>query len=88
MVKARKLLNIRYDQAYHMELPRAIPYLNHLINEGSNVIIISEHWLWPFNLNQLQDINPNYTGFGFADKRLNEQSKLTRGCGGAGITRT
>ena len=63
----------------------AHPYLNQLISNGSDVIILSEHWLWPFQLNQLQDIHPSYAGFGFADKRLNEKSHLTKGCGGVGI---
>ena len=58
-------------------LTNAYPYLNQLISDGSEVIILSEHWLWPFNLDQLQDIHPDYAGFGFADKRLNEKSQLT-----------
>lgn len=66
-------------------LTNAYPYLNHLISDGSEIIILLEHWLWPFNLDQLQDIHPDYAGFGFADKCLNEKSQLTRGCGGVGI---
>lgn len=48
-------------------LSNALPYLNHLTDEGSDIIVVSEHWLWPFNLNQLQDIPPHYTGFRFAN---------------------
>ena len=66
-------------------LANATPYINHLISDGSDIIILSEHWLWPFNINQLQDIHPDFTGFGVADKRLDEKSLLTRGCGGVGI---
>ena len=44
------------------------------ISDGSEVIILSEHWLWPFNLDHLQDIHPDYAGFRFADKcNLNSQ---------------
>ena len=49
--------------------------LNHLIEDGSDVIIISEHWLWPLNLHQLQSIHSDHNGFGFADKRLNDLDK-------------
>jgi len=66
-------------------LAKATPYVNNLINEGSDVIVLSEHWLWPFNLSQLQDIHPNFNSFGRADKRLHEGSTLNRGCGGVGI---
>ena len=59
-------------------LANAYPYLNHLMSDGSDVIILSEHWLWPFHLDQLQDIHPDYAGFGFAEKRLNEKSQLTK----------
>ena len=57
----------------------------HLISNGSDIIVLSEHWLWPFNINQLCHIHPYFTGFGFTDKQLHEQSSLTRGCGGVGI---
>lgn len=66
-------------------LANAKLYLEHLINAGSDVIILSEHWLWPFNLDQLQNIHPDFVGFGYSDKRLHENSHLSRGCGGVGI---
>ena len=30
-----------------------MPYFNSLISEGSDIIIISEHWLWPYDLHRL-----------------------------------
>lgn len=43
---------------------------------GFCIIIVSEHWLWPFHFKQLQDIHPDYAGFGVADSEtstLNSQ---------------
>ena len=56
-----------------------IPYLNHLIGEGSDIIALSEHWLWPYQLHCLENIYPDFDGFGVSDSRLNEHS------GGVGI---
>ena len=55
-------------------LANSLPYINHLIETGSDIIAITEHWLWPYNLNKLEEIHPGYTGFGCADTRLNESS--------------
>ena len=63
-------------------LANAVPYIDHLIETGSDVITITEHWLWPFHLNRLEEINPLYTGVGFSSAKLNESSDL---CGGVGI---
>ena len=46
---------------------------------------MSEHWLWPYNLESLTNLHPDYNGFGYCDSRLNENSSLTRGCGGVGF---
>ena len=60
-------------------------YLDHLIREGSDVIVLSEHWLWPYELHKLEELNPNYRGLGKADSRLTEASDgYARGCGGVG----
>ena len=56
-----------------------------MIDEGSDIILLSEHWLWPFDLHKLQVIHPDYAGFGYSDKRLDEESILIRGCGGVGF---
>ena len=63
----------------------ALPYINHLLESGSDVIALSEHWMWPFEIPELCHIHPDYTGFGRADKRLHDQSTLSRGCGGVGL---
>ena len=31
-------------------LSNSIQYLGELIDDGSDVIVLSEHWLWPFDL--------------------------------------
>ena len=61
------------------------PYLNQLIDDGADVIALCEHWLWPFNLPKLSQIHPDYSGLGRSDKRLHDQSTLSRGCGGVGL---
>lgn len=63
-------------------------YLDHLLNTGSDVVVLSEHWLWPYELHKLNDLNPDYQGLGKADSRLSETSEFeshSRGCGGVGI---
>ena len=52
---------------------------------GSDVIILSEHWLWPFEMHKLKEISPEFDAECVTDSRLNETSSLTRGCGGVGI---
>ena len=49
------------------------------------MIVIVEHWLWPFELSKLDRILPGFVGVGCSDARLHEESTLTRGCGGVGI---
>ncbi len=65
-------------------LASSIPYLNSLISEGSDIIVISEHWLWPFELHRLNEIHPDFTGYGQADARLTSCSD-GRGLGGIGV---
>ena len=55
------------------------------MDNGSDVIILSEHWLWPFEMHKLKEINPEFAAECVTDSRLNETSSLTRGCGGVGI---
>ena len=66
-------------------LSSAIPYILHLIENGSDIIVLPEHWLWPFNIGALSKIHPDYEGFGCCDERLTEFCTLNKGCGGIGI---
>ena len=66
-------------------LTTSLPYILHLINTGSDIISLSEHWLWPYNITTLSNIHPNYEGFGYCDQKLHESSTLTNGCGGVGF---
>ena len=66
-------------------LTNAAPYIHHLIESGSDIVAITEHWLWPYQLSKLDEINPQYTGFGVSSAKLDESSSLSRGCGGVGI---
>ena len=61
-------------------------YLDHMVQGGSDVIVISEHWLWPYELHKLDKFNSQYRGMGKSDPRLTEASDISaRGCGGVGI---
>ena len=61
------------------------PYLEQLINNGPKVMVILEHWLWPFELHRLGEVHPDFDGVGVADRRLHENRDAGRGCGGVGV---
>lgn len=65
-------------------LSHAIPY-RQLLADHSEILVVSEHWLWPFELANLDHVLPSFCGYGCSDKRLSENSSLSRGCGGVGI---
>ena len=44
----------------------AVPYLQ-VLAETSDIISISEHWLWPFELHNLDKILPGYSAHGCSD---------------------
>ena len=81
---ANKTLSLKITSWNCRGLSSSIPYLNSLISEGSDIIIISEHWLWPFELHRLNEIHPDFHGHGQADSRLTCCSE-GRGFGGVGI---
>ena len=66
-------------------LQNAVPYLNHLIDKGSDIIAVSEHWFWPCQVPILNDVHRDFEGYGVAGERLNEHSAVTLGCGGVGM---
>lgn len=53
-------------------LSTSVPYLKALMEEGSKVVVLSEHWLWPYELHMLKEIDEEYEGLGEADSRLTE----------------
>ena len=61
-----------------------LPYAETLA-EHADVLILSEHWLWPFELHKLNDIHPCMEGHAVSDKRLTAECGLSKGCGGIGI---
>lgn len=42
------------------------------MDDGSKVIMVSEPWLWPYELQKLDDIHPDLIGSGKSDSRLSE----------------
>ena len=65
-------------------LSQALPYIQHLAEEH-DVIVLSEHWLWPYELHKLDEIHPDFVGFGISDRKLNAECSFTRGCGGVAV---
>ena len=61
------------------------PYLNHLSQRISDVIVVTEHWLWPYEAQKLSHVNEDFAAEVVIDKRLNENSTLKQGCGGVGL---
>ena len=66
-------------------LHNSIPYIKLLISKGTDILVLQEHWLWPFEMDQLESIDPNYTHTAVCDNRLSPTSTLGRGCGGCAI---
>lgn len=67
-------------------LSTGIPYLNHIFDSGSDIVVLSEHWLWPYELYKLDEIYSGYRVMGTADSRLTETTDTPHlGCGGVGI---
>ena len=48
-------------------------------------MVLSEHWLWPYELHRLNEIDEEYEAVGKSDCRLTEEREGGRGCGGIGI---
>ena len=63
----------------------SIPYIQHLITVGYDVIFLEEHWLWPFELSLSKMIHKDFTYTAVSDNHLNPSSDLTRGCGRVAI---
>ena len=61
------------------------PYILDLIESGVYIIVLQEHWLWPFELPSLSSIHSQYDFTAVSDKRLHASSNLERGCGGVAI---
>ena len=67
-------------------LSTSLPYLISLLKEGSKIVVLSEHWLWPYELHRLNEIDEEYEAVGKSDCRLTEErGGGGRGCGGIGI---
>lgn len=45
-----------------------MPYIKALIESGSGILVLSEHWLWPYQLEMLSDISGEYEALGKADR--------------------
>ena len=55
-----------------------LPYAE-VLAETSDVLILCEHWLWPFEVHKFKNIHPNINGLAVADKRLTPECNLSRG---------
>ena len=66
-------------------LSSRLPYINSLFEDGTRILVLSEHWLWPYELHKLNEINQMYEAVGKSDSRLTEEKDGGRGCGGIGL---
>jgi len=66
-------------------LTSSVPYIQSLLCEKPSVLVLSEHWLWLYELTRLNDISDDYEATGKADSRLTETSNGGRGFGGIAI---
>ena len=66
-------------------LHNSIPYMKELISRGADILVIQEHWLWPFQLSNLHEVHPEYSYMAMSDQRLSSDSNKGRGCGGVAI---
>ena len=48
-----------------------IPYLQTL---GAHLLVIQEHWIWPFQLQDLSDVHPDITYTAVSDHRLSSDA--------------
>ena len=62
----------------------SLPYVE-VLADNADKIVLSEHWLWPFDLHKFDGIHPDMKGTAVADSRLSPDSELSRGCEGVGI---
>ena len=65
-------------------ISNSVLYLLYLFENGTDIVALSEHCLWPYDIDKLLHLHPDYIGFGSCDG-LNENSSLTCGCGGVGL---
>ena len=67
------------------DLTSGEPYIHQLAEDGSDIIVIVEHWLWPYEAKWFGEIYPTFATECTADSRLPEKSDLAISCGGVGV---
>ena len=65
-------------------LSNSIPYIRQLLFD-CDILVLQEHWLWPFQEDLLKDISQEFRFCSVFDSRLNPESQLRKGCGGVCI---
>ena len=61
------------------------PYIHQLAEDGSDIIVVTEHRLWPYEAKRLSEVHPAFAAECSTDSRLHDKSDLARGCGGVGV---
>ncbi len=59
--------------------------MNELGSTKNDVIVVTEHWLWPYKLDRLSQVHPDFDAECCYDSRLTAESTLTSGCGSVGL---
>ena len=60
-------------------------YIQCLLGDRPGILVLSEHWLWLYELDKLDNICEGYAATRKADNRLTCESDGGRGCGGIGL---
>ena len=63
----------------------SVPYILELLQKTPGILVLSEHWLWPYELHKLSEISENLKTTGKADARLSDDVSSGRGFDGIGI---
>ena len=61
------------------------PYAHHLADTDTDIIVVTEQWLWPLESHRLSQVHPSFAAETVTDRRFDENSLFTRGCGGVGL---
>ena len=87
MVKSKSRSGMKMSCWKCCGLSSCLPYLNTLLDSenGSKIVVLSEHWVWPYDLHKLHEANDDLDAVGKSDIRLTEDREGSRGCGGIGI---
>ena len=55
------------------------------MEEGTKILVLSEHWLWPYDLHKLDEVNDEFEAMGQSNRRLSDVVEGGRSYDGIGL---